>query len=80
WGPLPLSSDLRVKLNVTHDKNVLVAPVELRSKTILMLYLDNGESEFTSPGRSLERLLVDISKALERVILMRKRGRRKKKS
>lgn len=77
WGPLSASSPLRKVLEVDHNHNVLFAPVELRSKTILIVYFDSGTDVCPAPGSSLERLLVDLSKGLERVILLRKRGRRK---
>ncbi len=77
WGPLPQNSRLRVALNVAHSYPVFVAPVELRSKTIIMLVLDGGLKPFRSPGAKLERLVVELSKGLERVILLRKRGRRR---
>ena len=75
-GPLPLESPVRDVLDNHHIHDVLVAPVELRGKTILLLYLDGGK-KMPSPGTAIEHLLVDIAKGLERVILLRKRGRRK---
>ena len=78
WGPLPIESSLREVTRNEHFHRIFLAPIELRGKTILMLYLDPGSDDFRSPGSAIEKLLVDISKGLERVILMRKRGRRKK--
>ncbi len=77
YGPLPDKSRIRSTLNVDHDKAVVVAPIELRGKTILILCLDPGARPFRSPGSQLERLLLAVSRALERVILLRRRGRRK---
>lgn len=77
FGPLPAESNLREAVDNPHAHPVLVAPIELRGKTIILLYIDAGSSDFPSPGPAVEKLLVDISKGLERVILLRKRGRRK---
>jgi hypothetical protein len=77
FGPLPRASRLRATLGIDHANRVLVAPVELRSKTILILCFDPGPQPFRSPGQRIEQLLVDLSRGLERVILLRKRSRRK---
>ena len=77
FGALPIDCAVRDVTQNKHLNRVFLAPIELRGKTILMLYLDPGSAEFRSPGSSIEKLLVDVSKGLERVILMRKRGRRK---
>jgi hypothetical protein len=80
FGPLSKESKLRRVLGIDHSNDLLIAPIELRGKTILILLLDAGDRPFPSPGGYIERLLSDISKGLERVILMRKRGRRKSNS
>ena len=78
YGPLPAASKLRDGLGITHGRSVLVAPIDMRGKTILLLALDPGAgAPWRSPGSHLERLLVDLAKGLERVILLRRRGRRK---
>jgi hypothetical protein len=76
WGPLPKGSRLRAATKIDHGFPVFVAPVELRSKTILIVALDGGLRPFRSPGDGFETMLVETSRALERVILLRKRGRR----
>ncbi|MBN1947288.1 MAG: hypothetical protein JW797_16585 [Bradymonadales bacterium] len=75
WGPLPARCRLRETLQVPHVDPVLVAPVQLRGRTILIVVLDAGARPFPSPGDRLQLLLSEMSRGLQRVILQRKHAR-----